>query len=121
MIGETGCCGFSMEEKGPNLFGLLTLAVPMLLAAVVAWPFLYIISGIAPATKRIKHLAQVIIRANLNLIHKKQFLPLYRCKLAGTMFGVSPQFSGIIYKNFNLTILLMIWIGIFFPIVVWLK
>lgn len=119
MIGETGCCGYSMEDKGPNLFGLLTLAVPMLLLAVVVLPFLYIIGLVIPAVKRISHLVLVIIRANLSLIHKKQFLPLYRCRLAGKLFTVSPQFSGIIYKNFNLTILLMIWISVFFPIVLW--
>jgi len=119
MIGETGCCGYSMEDKGPNLFGLLTLAVPMLLLAVVALPFLYTIGLVVPAVKRTNHLLLVIIRANLSLIHKKQFLPLYRCRLAGKLFTVSPQFSGIIYKNFNLTILLMIWISVFFPIVLW--
>lgn len=121
MIGETGCCGYSMEDKGPNLFGLLTLSVPMLIVATMTWPIFYGLSLVVPKARRIRDFIQVVIRANLNLIHKKPFIPLYRCKIAGRFFSVSPKLSGMIYRNFNLTIFLMIWISVIFPVIVWFK
>ncbi|MGE0268516.1 MAG: hypothetical protein AB7S78_08695 [Candidatus Omnitrophota bacterium] len=121
MIGETGCCGYSMEDKGPNLFGLLTLSVPMLVASAVVLPFFYLFSFVVPTARRTKNFLMVVIRANLNLIHKKPFIPLYRCKIAGRFFSVSPKFSGMIYRNFNLTIFLMIWISVIFPVILWFK
>lgn len=119
MIGETGCCGFSGGQKGPNLFGLLTLSVPMLAAALLVYPLLLVAGAVLPAAARRREQVKVIIRANMNLIHRKTFFPLFRCKIAGSVFRFSPRLSGLLYRSFNLTAFLLIWLVVLLPVLVW--
>lgn len=119
MIGDTGCCGFSGMSKGPNLIGLLTLSVPMLVMGFMAYPLLLMLGLALPAARRVRDQVKVIIRANFNLIHRKPFFPVWRCKLAGTLFRVSPRISGWMYRSFNLTAFLLIWLVLLLPVLIW--
>ena len=119
MIGDTGCCGFSGMSKGPNVFGLMTLSVPMLVAVAAVYPIILLLATVIPGMRTLRHQMRIIIRANYNLIHQKAFFPLFRCKVAGSVFGVSPRLSGFLYRSFNLTIFLLIWICILMPVWMW--
>ncbi len=121
MIGDTGCCGFSGMNKGPNLFGLLTLSVPMLLTGLAVYPVLFVSGTIIPAAARWRDQVRVIVRANFNLIHRKTFFPLFRCKIAGTVFRFSPRLSGLLYRSFNLAAFLLIWLCVVLPVLAWVK
>lgn len=115
MIGDTGCCGFAGVNKGPNLFGLLTLSVPMLVVSFLIYPVLWISGAIVPTIRKWRQQVAIIIRANYNLIHQKTFFPLFRCKIAGSMFRFSPRLSGLIYRTFNLTAFILIWLCVLLP------
>ena len=119
MIGDTGCCGFTQGQKGPNLFGLLTLSVPMLVVGLMVYPVLWLTGAVAPPAARWRDQAKVIIRANFNLIHQKAFFPLFRSKMAGSVFRVSPRLSGLLYRSFNLTAFVLIWLVVLLPLIAW--
>ena len=121
MIGDTGCCGFSGIQKGPNLFGLLTLSVPMLVVCLAVYPLMFVLGAFNPAAARRRDQVRIIIRANFNLIHQKTFFPLFRCKMAGTVFRFSPRLSGWLYRSFNLAAFLLIWLCVLLPVLAWIK
>jgi len=110
MVGDTGCCGYHYREKSPNLFGLLTLSMPMIILGCVVFLILFAISSMMPGLKRTNKKILIIIKANLHLIHGASFYPRLRCSLAGGMFSHSPRISGAVYRNFNLSLLVLLWI-----------
>lgn len=121
MIGDTGCCGFNGQDQGPNLVGILTFSMPMMVLGVLMYPVVFILGVFHRRMRQIKSQLGVIIRANLRLIHKKKFFPMFRCTVAGKLFKLSPWLSGIVYRSFNLTIFVMIWMCALVPVVLIVK
>ncbi len=118
MIGDTGCCGFNTHEKGPTVVGVLTLSLPMLIVCVLVYPVLWLVGVLVSPVRRLCEQVGVIIRANTRLIHQTKFIPLYRCRLAGGLFKLSPRVSGWVYRHFNLTVFSVMWIALMIPIIV---
>ena len=117
MVGETGCCGYNFKEKAPNFFGLVTFSIPMIIMGCVFVMIILPVSLIYRPLNKISRQLYIIIKANLYLIHTAQFYPKTRCKLAGRIFCLFPRFSGMIYKNFNFAVMILLWVGVIFPIV----
>lgn len=112
MAGDTGCCGYDFGEKRPNLFGLITFSAPMIILGGVAFSILLIASLVIPSLKKGKDRIFIVIKANLYLVHAASFHPKLRCKLAGRIFPYLPRLSGMVYRNFNLTLLVLAWMGL---------
>jgi len=118
MVGDTGCCGYNFKEKGPNFFGLVTFSIPVIISGCAMLVFLFPLGLIYRGLHKLKEQVLIIIKANLYLIHTRPFYPKIRCKLAGKIFPQFPKFSGIIYRNFNFAVMILLWAGVIFPIIV---
>ncbi|PIK14142.1 MAG: hypothetical protein CES88_14260 [Halobacteriovorax sp. JY17] len=102
---ELECCGAEFEKNHISLIGLLTFSFPLLLICL----FLRFLLIPIYFFKRIKILDS-LIKANLKLISQKNILSRYKCQLASSLFKVTPRASGFVFKYFNFSILLFIWI-----------
>ena len=106
---DTGCCGFHFQEKGPNVFGLMTLSVPLLLLGGIVFPASALITALTGRFAKVRDAAVVIIKANVRLINKTPLLPKLRCSLSARFFPVSPRMAGLVYKSFNVVLLFAAW------------
>jgi len=117
MVGDTGCCGYNFKERGPNFFGLVTFSVPLIALGGIIFVMLLPLSWINRSLLKKREQIFIIIKANLYLIHTTPLYPKIRCKIAGRIFSRFPMFSGMIYRNFNFAIMISLWVGVIFPIV----
>lgn len=102
---ELECCGAEFEKKHISLIGLLSLSLPLLLICLVLKILLLPLSFFLEM-----RIVNLLITANFKLIKQKNILSRYKCQLASSLFIISPRFSGFIFKYFNLSVLLLIWI-----------
>ena len=113
MAGETGCCGFHFQEKGPNMLGLMTLSYPLMLAGALTVPGFMVLSRINPAFKRMEKIVLVIIKANAQLIRSAAIYPKVRCSISAKIYAWSPKLSGAFYRHYNALVLSLLWLFIF--------
>lgn len=121
MAFETGCCGYHFRENEPNLFGLTTLSVPLIVLNILALVIIYPLSLIAPALRHLRQTLALIVRINARLIHQASLFPNARCRIAGYALPYSPPVSGAIYRNFNLITLLLLWTAALLLIAIFLS
>ena len=113
---ETGCCGYHFKENEPNLVGLITLSMPMIIIGNLLLFILIPLSKIIKPLKKICELIKLIVRINLRLIHMTPIVPKIRCKVAGYLLPHFARISGVAYKNFNFLLLLFLWAVFLLPI-----
>lgn len=111
-MADTGCCGSNFRENSASILGLMTLSLPAIILSLFLIPILSLGGILNSNAKRLKLKVFVILKANLNLIHSAPLIAKTRCILAGKAFSYSPKFSGIIYRYFNLSLLILLWSGV---------
>ena len=109
---DTGCCGFHFQDKGPNLFGLLTLSVPLMLLSGVVFSLAFLVNAVTGRLAKTRDFFRLIAGANVRLINKTPLYPKLRCWISSRIFPVSPRLAGLVYKSFNSALLLAVWVMI---------
>lgn len=100
---ELECCGAEFEKDHISFIGLLTLSLPLLvICSIIKVLFLIIFKK--------NRSIELLINANFKLIKQKNILTRSKCQLSSFVFKLSPRLSGLIFKYFNLTFLLIIWL-----------
>lgn len=112
MIGDTGCCGAHFKEDTNTILGLATFSLPIVLLCSILIPGLTLIGGLSPRIKKIREVVVIVITANLDLIRRAPLAPRLRCAAASKIFSFSPELSGIIYRCFNISTLILLWTGL---------
>lgn len=112
MIGDTGCCGFRLNRDRVTFLGLLTLSLPVVIFCAGLNPVLYIIGKISPRAENGRERIAAIRAANIRLINKANLNSKFRCRITGGIFLYSPRLAGVIYRHFNISLLLLFWAGI---------
>ena len=105
---ELECCGASFEKNHISFLGLLTLSFPLVLICSF---LLIVLSPLKLASIQFNFI-KVLLKSNLTLISKKALLPRLKCSLVAKALNISPQISGMVYKYFNFSLYLMIWISL---------
>lgn len=111
---DTGCCGSNFRENSASILGLMTLSLPVIILSLLLISILSVVGVLSSNIRRLKFKISVILKANLNLIHLAPLTSKARCVFAGKIFSSSPRFSGIIYRYFNIALLLLLWFGVVF-------
>lgn len=116
MAFDTGCCGYHFKENEPNLTGLITLSMPMIVCGSLILAILIPASAVIKPLKKTSKMIRLIVCINFRLIHATQIFPKIRCKVAGILLPYFARISGIVYKNFNFLCLLLLWITFLLPV-----
>lgn len=118
MTDDNKCCGFHFGKDKVTIFGLLTMSLPLIFLCSVLNIMLYVISKIFHPVEKARDLVVAVQDANLRLIGKTNLASKFRCRLAGKLFLHSPKWAGIIYRNFNISFLVLFWIVALFCVYV---
>ncbi|MFC1698402.1 hypothetical protein ACFL1I_00390, partial [Candidatus Omnitrophota bacterium] len=109
MIGDSGCCGFHINRSKATFLGLLTLSLPIVFLSAFLNAILYMIGRIYRPIETLRKLIVAVQDANLRLISSIDFNSRLRCAITGKIFSYSPKAAGLLYRYFNLLILIIFW------------
>lgn len=114
MTRDTGCCGAHFRKDVATFLGLMTFSMPVIVLCGITLPMFFVMGKIHPSVQRIQKQTLAILKANLRLIYTVPLHPRARCISAGRIFPYSSRFSGVVYRCFNIGILVLAWLAIIF-------
>lgn len=102
------CCGSNFENDNISSIGLLTLSTPIIIISSLLY-IVFLALSFIPIFKNFVATLKIVIKANIQLIEKKDFNPRIRCNLSSYLSPLSPSLSRFAYQHFNLMLLLFPW------------
>jgi hypothetical protein len=102
------CCGFNRDLNKITFLGILTLSLPLSILGSLVFLTLIIPANFIPSARKINERLRLILKADFYLINTTLNINS-RCAISGITFSRSPRLSGLIYKYFNIVILILIW------------
>lgn len=106
---STGCCGTDFKREEISILGVATLALPLFFIGLVAVVVLWLPAKLVSALSRPYRMAVALCRANLEVIGKATLLPRLKCSLSSSAYSLSPRASGLVFRGFNLGVLVLCW------------
>jgi hypothetical protein len=104
------CCGSSLQGKSISIAALFTLSFPLVLILTPVALALQLMSIGLPFLRGLSEFLRTVLKANLTLIREADVAPMMKCQMSGALIRRSPLLAGWAFKNFNLTVFVVIFL-----------
>ena len=105
------CCKFRVNPNRAPLFGVLIVSAGLGFFGGGLFFLLVILSRCSKGLRGLRARIGLLLKANNQVVNDNFLSPRYRCWISGKLFHLSPPLAGMIFKHFNLSVLLLCWVG----------